>query len=193
MKTVRNIAAGFLLAAAAVSVGLACCGADRALDLMKYHAACVALAVLGAGSLAAVVCPLVRISKSGAAGAGLLNSAAGALLHLGFFLVLTGWLVGLFFSPSEGSLRLRAGQVGSVAGEWNFALDDFAIDHWPDTGTVRQYTSKGRVLPPSEDRAPASEGERVVVAVNHPLVRKGWWVYQNSYQEMTNPHTGRPL
>ena len=193
MKTIRNIAAGSLLAAAAVSVGLACCGAERALDLMKYHAACVILAVLGAGALAAVVCPLVRVAKSGAAGTGLLNSAAGVLLHLGFFLVLTGWLVGLFCSPSEGSLRLRAGQVGSVAGEWNFALDDFAIDHWPDTGTVRQYTSKGRVLPPSEDRAPASEGERVVVAVNHPLVRKGWWVYQNSYQEMTNPHTGRPL
>ena len=61
-------------------------------------------------------------------------------------------------------------------------MKDFSIDYWEDTGGVRQYTSRGVV-----------DGEPQTISVNHPLVKDGWWVYQNSYQEMTNPHTGKPL
>ena len=104
------------------------------------------------------------------------------MLHLGFALTLAGWLAGTLLSPEEGSLRLRAGQIGSVGGAFNFELKAFKIDRWEDTGTVRQYTSSGTV-----------DGEPLDISVNHPLVRDGWWVYQSSYEEMTNPHTGRPL
>ncbi len=161
-------AAALLVVAAAVSVILACCGSDRALDLMHYHAA------IGAVGTFAVACLLGAVWTW--------RRPAALLLHLGLALVLAGWIVGLLASPREGSLRLRAGQIGSVGGAFNFDLKDFSIDYWADTGSVRQYTSRGVV-----------DGEPQTISVNHPLVKDGWWVYQNSYQEMTNPHTGKPL
>ena len=161
-------AAVLLVVAAACSVTLACCGADRALDLMRYHAAIGVVGAFAAACLLGAVWTWRR--------------PAALLLHLGMALVLAGWIVGLLASPQEGSLRLRAGQIGSVGGAFNFDLKDFSIDYWEDTGGVRQYTSRGVV-----------DGEPQTISVNHPLVKDGWWVYQNSYQEMTNPHTGKPL
>jgi ABC-type transport system involved in cytochrome c biogenesis permease subunit len=38
-----------------------------------------------------------------------------------------------------------------------------------------------------------SDGTKAVVSVNKPLIFKGWWIYQNSYQEYINPHTSKPL
>ena len=169
MKGLGAICAAVLLVvAAAASVALACCGSDRALDLMHYHAA------IGAVGTFAVACLLGAVWTW--------RRPAALLLHLGMALVLAGWIVGLLASPREGSLRLRAGQIGSVGGAFNFDLKDFSIDYWEDTGGVRQYTSRGFV-----------DGEMQTISVNHPLVKDGWWVYQNSYQEMTNPHTGKPL
>ena len=169
MKGLGAICAAVLLVvAAAVSVILACCGSDRALDLMHYHAA---IGVVGAFAAACLLGAIWTWRRP-----------AALLLHLGMALVLAGWIVGLLASPREGSLRLRAGQIGSVGGAFNFDLKDFSIDYWEDTGGVRQYTSRGVV-----------DGEMQTISVNHPLVKDGWWVYQNSYQEMTNPHTGKPL
>ena len=74
------------------------------------------------------------------------------------------------------------GSEGNGDGEFEFTLDEFKIDRWPDTGTVRQYTSHGRI-----------GGEKVDISVNHPLVRGGWWVYQSSFEEMKHPHTGEPF
>jgi ABC-type transport system involved in cytochrome c biogenesis permease subunit len=135
---------------------------------MRYHAAIGAVGAFAAACLLGAVWTWRRPSA--------------LLLHLGMALVLAGWIVGLLASPREGSLRLRAGQIGSVGGAFNFDLKDFSIDYWEDTGGVRQYTSRGFV-----------DGEPQSISVNHPLVKDGWWVYQNSYQEMTNPHTGKPL
>lgn len=157
-----------LIAAAIASVALACCGSDRALDFMRYHAA---IGVVGAFAAACLLGAIWTWRRP-----------AALLLHLGMALVLAGWIVGLLASPREGSLRLRAGQIGSVGGAFNFDLKDFSIDYWEDTGGVRQYTSRGFV-----------DGAMQTISVNHPLVKDGWWVYQNSYQEMTNPHTGKPL
>ena len=168
MRKVSIFATAALIVAAAVSVILACCGSDRALDLMRYHAAIGAVGTFAAACLLGAVWTWRR--------------PAALLLHLGMALVLAGWIVGLLASPQEGSLRLRAGQIGSVGGAFNFDLKDFSIDYWEDTGGVRQYTSRGVV-----------DGEPQTISVNHPLVKDGWWVYQNSYQEMTNPHTGKPL
>ena len=162
------VTAGALIAGAAVSVALACSGADRALDIMRHHAAIGVVGVVALAASAALVWTWRR--------------PAAALLHLGFALVSAGWIIGMLFSPQDGYLRLRAGQVGSVGGAFNFALSRFAIDRWPDTGTVRQYTSHGTV-----------DGVRQDISVNHPLVRAGWWVYQSSYEETVNPHTGQPL
>ncbi len=135
---------------------------------MRYHAAIGAVGAFAAACLLGAVWTWRR--------------PAALLLHLGLALVLAGWIVGLLASPREGSLRLRAGQIGSVGGAFNFDLKDFSIDYWEDTGSVRQYTSRGVV-----------DGEPQTISVNHPLVKDGWWVYHNSYQEMTNPHTGKPL
>ena len=170
MKFVKNPwwVASLLFACGAVSVGLACCGAERSLDLMKYYIAIGAVGVLGAASLLACVWTWRR--------------PAALLLHLGFALVLGGWVYNELGGVPDGYLKLHAGRTGSVDGAFEFTLDEFAIDRWPDTGTVRQYTSHGRI-----------RGEKVDISVNHPLVRDGWWVYQSSFEEMENPHAGEPF
>ncbi len=160
--------AGVLCACAAVSVGLACCGADRSLDLMKYYAAIGAVGTLGAASLLACFWTWRR--------------PAALLLHLGFALVLGGWTYNELAGVPDGYLELHAGRTGSVDSEFEFTLDEFKIDRWPDTGTVRQYTSHGRI-----------GAEKVDISVNHPLVRSGWWVYQSSFEEMKHPRTGEPF
>ena len=169
-KFVRNpwLAAGVLSAFALASVGLACCGAERALDLMKYYVAIGAVGVLGVAGLLASLWTWRR--------------PAALLLHLGFALVLGGWVYNELGGVPDGYLKLHAGRTGSVDGEFEFTLDRFEIDRWPDTGTVRQYTSHGRI-----------DGEKTDISVNHPLVRDGWWVYQSSFEEMENPHTGEPF
>ena len=160
--------AGGLCAFAAACVGLACCGADGALDLMRYYAAIGAVGALGGACLLACIWTWRR--------------PAALLLHLGFALVLGGWAYNELAGSPDGYLKLHAGRTGSVDGVFEFTLDKFAIDRWPDTGTVRQYTSHGRI-----------DGEKVDISVNHPLVKAGWWVYQSSFEEMENPHTGEPF
>ena len=169
MKYLKNPwwVAGLLCACAAVSVGLACCGAERALDLMRYYAAIGAMGALGAACLAACIWTWRR--------------PAALLLHLGCACVLGGWTYNELAGVPDGYLELHAGRTGSVDGVFNYTLDEFTIDRWPDTGTVRQYTSHGRI-----------GDEQVDISVNHPLVRDGWWVYQSSYEEMKHPRTGAP-
>ena len=157
-----------MIAAALASVVLACCGADNALEFVKYYAV---LAVLGAFALACLAGCFWTWRRP-----------AALMFHLGLALVLGGWLYNTCCGTKEGYLRLRNGQIGSVGGAFNFELEDFSIDYWEDTGTVRQYTSRGKV-----------DGKNETISVNHPLAKDGWWVYQSSYQEMTNPHTGKPL
>ena len=157
-----------LLAVAAASVALACCGADNSLELMKYYAALGAVGVLAVASLAGCIWTWKR--------------PAALMMHVGIALVLGGWLYNACCGTPDGYLRLRNGQIGSVGGAFNFELKNFHIDYWEDTGTVRQYESDGSV-----------DGDKLTISVNHPLVKDGWWVYQSSYQEMTNPHTGKPL
>ena len=170
MKYLKNPwwVAGVLCACAAVSVGLACCGADRSLDLMTYYAAIGAVGGLGVASLLACFLTWRR--------------PAALLLHLGCAFVLGGWTYNELAGVPDGYLELHAGRTGSVDGEFEFTLDEFKIDRWPDTGTVRQYTSHGRI-----------GGEKVDISVNHPLVRAGWWVYQSSFEEMKHPKTGEPF
>ena len=162
------LAAGALCAFATASVGLACCGAERSLDFMKYYAAIGTVGALGVACLIACLWTWRR--------------PAALLLHLGFALVLGGWTYNELAGVPDGYLKLHAGRTGSVDGDFEFTLDKFVIDRWPDTGTVRQYTSHGRI-----------GEEKVDISVNHPLVRDGWWVYQSSFEEMENPHTGEPF
>ena len=162
------LAAGALCAFAAASVGLACCGAERSLEFMKYYAAIGTVGALGAACLLACLWTWRR--------------PAALLLHLGFALVMGGWTYNELAGVEDGYLKLHAGRTGSVDGDFEFTLDRFEIDRWPDTGTVRQYTSRGRI-----------DGEKVDISVNHPLVRDGWWVYQSSFEEMENPRTGEPF
>ena len=161
-------AATTLIVTALASVVLACCGADNALELMKYYVALGAIGVLAVASLTGCIWTWRR--------------PAALMMHVGVALVLGGWLYNSCCGQKDGYLRLRAGQIGSVGGAFNFELKDFCIDYWEDTGTVRQYSSHGSV-----------DGDKLTISVNHPLVKDGWWVYQSSYQEMTNPHTGKPL
>ena len=169
-RVLRNpwLAAGALCAFAAASVGLACCGAERSLDFMKYYAAIGTVGALGVACLIACLWTWRR--------------PAALLLHLGFALVLGGWTYNELAGVPDGYLKLHAGRTGSVDGDFEFTLDRFEIDRWPDTGTVRQDTSHGHI-----------GGEKVDISVNHPLVRDGWWVYQSSFEEMENPHTGEPF
>ena len=175
------MAAWGLALGAAASVGLALRGADGALDFMRWRAAIAFVGATAAVSLAAaVICRRNRPAL---------------LLHLGFALTLGGWtanevLQDLGVVPGEAQLRLCAEMGITESTPDNrlaFTLESFEIDRWPDTGTVRQYTSRVRVA--GEDFGIAHE----TISVNHPLVKNGWWIYQSSYQEMTNPHTGRPL
>ena len=175
----RRTAAGVLAAGSLLSVALACLGADGALDFMKYYAA------IGAVGVFAAFCVLGAVRTC--------RRPALAALHLGLALVLGGWVGNELAGEPDGYLRLRAGQEGRVAASetapgFNRELQDFSIDRWPDTGTVRQYTSRAILRRDGENSA-----EPVAISVNHPLVCAGWWVYQSSFEELENPHTGRPL
>ncbi len=176
--TGRGAAVALLLVFAVVSVGLACQGAAGALDFMRYYAAIGVVAGLA-------VFGLLACARSW-------RRWAVLLLHLGFALVLGGWVYNEFAGPEDGFLRLRAGQTGRVAESataegFNLTVRDFSIDRWEDTGSVRQYTCRAEIEP---DGAPRAD---VAIAVNHPLVKCGWWIYQSSYEELENPHTGQPL
>lgn len=190
LKRLSKLAAGVLIVGAVASVGLACCGADGALDFMKYYAAIGTVGALALFCLAAFLAPGVRRSPSLVA------------LHLGLALVLGGWVYNELAGPRDGYLRLsadlpdyRAGRVKAEGAPWNEGfdvyVDKFVIDRWPDTGTVRQYISTARVVTP--DVMGKGTEESVSISVNHPLVRKGWWIYQASFEELENPHTGAPL
>ena len=177
--TGRRTAAVLLVFFSVLSVGLACLGADGALSLMKHGAAVCMVGAFGALAVLAAARTWRRPSIFA--------------LHLGFALVLGGWVANALFGVEDGYLRLRAGQEGRVAASenahgFNLELQDFSIDRWEDTGSVRQYTSRAILREDGENRA-----EPVEISVNHPLVRAGWWVYQSSYEEVENPHTGRPL
>ncbi len=186
MRRWAQIAAAVLLGGAVASVALACCGADRALDFMKYYAAIGTVGALGVFAASALAFKAVWRRPSLIA------------LHLGLALVLGGWVFNEFAGPRDGYLQLRAGQAGRVAEEGAAAsegfvleLKDFTIDRWPDTGTVRQYTSTATMETTDEEGTTTTRP--ATISVNHPLVEKGWWVYQSSFEEMPNPHTGEPL
>ena len=150
---------------AAVSVALACLGAEDALAWAKDYSVGV---LAGMAVLSAVVCSRMT------------GRPALLALHLGFALVLGGWVVNEVAGGEEGYLKLGPGQSGDVAGQEQLTLQAFVIDRWEDTGSVRQYTSKFR----------DGKGEELEISVNHPAHIGPWWVYQSSYQEMENPNTG---
>ena len=167
-----------LLVGAVLSVGLACAGADGALALMKQNVA------VGGVAAVAGLCLLAALRS--------VRRWPALCLHVGFALVLGGWAYNEWTGPEDGYLRLRAGQTGRVAEGpsaegFNLSVRAFTIDRWADTGAVRQYTCEAEIEPDGAPRAP------VTISVNHPLVACGWWVYQSSYEELTNPHTGAPL
>ena len=150
---------------AVVSVALACLGAEDALAWAKDYAVGV---LAGMAVLSAVVCSRMT------------GRPALLALHLGFALVLGGWAVNEVAGGEDGYLKLGPGQSGDVAGQEQLTLQAFVIDRWEDTGSVRQYTSKFR----------DGKGKELDISVNHPARIGPWWVYQSSYQEMENPHTG---
>ena len=154
-----------LLVAAMVSVTLACKGAAWSLATVKAY---------GTGALVGIALLCVAACTRMFGRPGLLA------LHLGFALVLVGWVVNEVAGGEEGFLQLGPGQSGDVAGQDQLTLLDFTIDRWADTDTVRQYTSTVR----------NQKGEEIKISVNHPLVVRPWWIYQSSYQEMADPHTG---
>ena len=183
-----RVAVAVLLAGAAASVAFACCGAEKSLDFMKYYAAIGTVGALAAMCLVAAAFTWRR--------------PAVLALHLGLALVLGGWTYNELAGPRDGYLRLRAGQYGSIVRsygrqyvpydrpEYLVRLEEFKIDRWPDTGTVRQYTSRVKAGPYADTDDGLEERE---ISVNHPLVMGGWWIYQSSFEELQNPHTGEPL
>ena len=176
-----RVAVAVLLVGAAASVAFACCGAEKSLDFMKYYAAIGTVGALAAMCLVAAAFTWRR--------------PAVLALHLGLALVLGGWTYNELAGPRDGWVRLRAGQYGGVGGveakpQLLLRLEEFKIDRWPDTGTVRQYTSRVKAGPYADTDDGLEERE---ISVNHPLVMGGWWIYQSSFEELQNPHTGEPL
>ncbi len=171
----RRAAAVYLLFSALASVALACCGAERSLALMRHPVSGVAISVLAAAACAAALFRLARNWR---------HPSASLLFHLGFALVLGGWIYNRAAGPEGGYLELRAGQTGRVADAFTLAVRDFSIERYEDTGTVSQYRCQAEV------EAPGELPEQVEISVNHPLRKAGWWVYQTSYRGAENPHTG---
>ena len=58
------------------------------------------------------------------------------------------------------------------------ALEQFTIDHYPDSRSPRQYTSRLRI-----------DGEACEVSVNHPLRHGGYTIYQDSYDQQAGSFT----
>ena len=183
-RALSGAAAWTLSLAAAVGVALALCGASGALAFMRTRPAVAFVAIAAAASFAAA-------ARSW-------RNRPALLMHLGFALALGGWAFNAAFGPEEGYVRLRAGQYGGIGHsgvqhdlpQFVMRLEEFKIDRWPDTGTVRQYTSRVMAGPYAEQD---EHLEPRTISVNHPLVMGGWWIYQSSYEELKNPHTGEPL
>ena len=181
-----------LIVTAVACVAIACRGSDWALEFVRRPIVLAAIEVFCAACLLGCFWTWRR--------------PAALMMHLGLALVLGGWLYNAYCGPQDGYLRLRAGQTGRVADVCDLALQDFAMDYWPGNGGIRQYTSSVKMFPlKGQPRFDASQNGGDVmgidrkISVNHPLVYSvgiwdpGWWVYQSSYEEMTNPHTGKPL
>ena len=58
------------------------------------------------------------------------------------------------------------------------ALEQFTIDHYPDSRSPRQYTSRLRI-----------DGKACEVSVNHPLRHGGYTIYQDSYDQQAGSFT----
>jgi len=69
--------------------------------------------------------------------------------------------------------RLRAANRcdGALDG-FSLALNDFSIEAWPGTGTVKSYASRVSFSDGSPD---------ATVSVNHPIRHGGWWIFQSSW------------
>lgn len=190
----RRTGAALLLVFAVAAIALACCGADQSLAHMRHGLSIGLVAAFAFFAVLGGTCGVCRMFRRTDASAATRWSGLPALvLHVGFACVLGGWAYNACVGEEDGYLRLRAGQEGRVAASetahgFNLELLDFTIDRWEDTGTVRQYTSRAILREDGQNRA-----EPVEIAVNHPLARCGWWVYQSSFEELENPHTGRPL
>lgn len=168
-----------LLPLAAVSIALACAGADVSLRLLRIPA--LILLVLALSQF------LVLVAFRSC------RRLPALLLHLGFVLVLGGWAVnawGLHTGtvPAPVDVPLREGDFAPVGRDFQVVLKSFRIDHWPDTGTPRQYTSRVHFVTMSAAGRPAAE--QAEISVNHPARYKGWWLYQSSCGMWTDPESG---
>ena len=202
LRLPANLTSLLLAGMVVASLALAFAGEARAPELAKDYA-------MGAVAGVAILCT-VACSR-------MLGRPALLALHLGFALVLGGWAVNQI-AGKEGRLVLAESEllrqvgprlaqhhgwtnVGSVDEEFNYALDKFEITYSPD-GNVEQFTSHGRipdVREGADDKWSDLHDERVDISVNHPLVRKGWWVYQVDYHPhigespLMNPYTGAEM
>lgn len=191
---------------AAASLALAFVGATRALELAKDYA-------VGALAGLAILC-VVACSR-------MMGRPSLLALHLGFALVLGGWVVNEVAGVPDRFVELSDPELINLYGPevarqqgWtcvaqldqglNFVLDKFETSYYPGTDSESQYTSHGRI--PYQASDGSVHYEKVDISVNHPLVRKGWWVYQSgcgmqkgiqpeTYEEVmvVNPHTKKPF
>ena len=195
---------------AATSLALAFVGAERALELAKDYA-------VGALAGLAILC-VVACSR-------MMGRPSLLALHLGFALVLGGWVVNEVAGVPDRFIELSDPELIKIYGPemarqqgWtcvapldqglSFVLDKFETSYYPGTDSESQYTSHGRI--PYQVSDGTIHYEKVDISVNHPFVRKGWWVYQSgcgmqkglqpgiqpeTYEEVIvpDPHTKKPF
>lgn len=181
-----SLAFPLCLAASAASVALAFLGAERAGALMEGPAPCV-LVALAAALLA--FCGIRAAAQ---------RRWVSCLLHIGFALILFGWLWG------QAAPGLRSGSMALVDGDesdqlfggetleiplarvpFALKLERFLIDRYGD-GSVREYRSRVTITEPGKEPYVRN------VRVNHPVRVRDWDIYQMSFGE-TRDRDGNPL
>lgn len=101
---------------------------------------------------------------------------AAVLLHAGFSLAVATLVLKAVLPGEKGDVGLVPGEAVEIADDV-LVLKDFDIARY-SSGKPKQFTSSVHVVSPDGKRAVHAD-----ISVNHPLVYRGWWIYQTSYDE----------
>lgn len=104
------------------------------------------------------------------------------LVFLGFGCAAAALALKAFAPGEKGEVALSAGETVELDGAM-LLLDSFAVPKYP-SGKPRQFESDVHVIDPS-----SRDAVHAVISVNHPLIWNGWWIYQTSYDSVSEQYT----
>ena len=109
------------------------------------------------------------------------------LLHLGFLLAVGALALKAAFMPLRMQATLKPGE-SAVLDDGVLVLKGFAVPRYSD-GKPRQYVSDVHVISGMGEKGRRPSAVHDKISVNHPLRWNGWWLYQSSYDAVSESYT----